>query len=153
MCFLPGIADERQISRAQKQSQQTGYIPVMQVIAKPVLLRTVRNVERADAEVGQKEHLLPHGAETEGKNAALLLSRNAQHQKGKHHAGKGIEEASAHVPDHIFFIQAQPCPHEKARPVFHSSLYSVVHMFSDYSCSAMPSSCLYRLFLSVTAHG
>ena len=51
--------------------------------------------------------------------AALLLSRNAQHQKGKYHAGKRIEEASSHVPDHIFFFQAQPCFHEKVRPVFH----------------------------------
>ena len=92
---------------------------MMEIIPKPVLVRPVRNVKRPDAKIRQQKHLLPDRAEPKGKNPALLFSGYAQHQKRKYHTGKGIEEASGHVPDHIFFFQAQPCFHEKVRPVFH----------------------------------
>ena len=110
----------------------------MQVIPEPVLVCPIRDVERTDSKVGQKKHLLPYGTEPEGKDSSLLLPRNAQYQKGKHHAGKGIEEASCHIPDHILFFQAHPCLHKKVRPVFHSD------------CTPLR---LYSLAASVTAHG
>ena len=44
----------------------------MQVIPEPVLVRPVCNVKRSDTKVSQQEHLLPHGTESEGKDAALL---------------------------------------------------------------------------------
>ena len=61
-------------------------------------------MKRADAEIGDDEHLLSQGGEAETKNTALVVSGDPDDGKGEHDGGQRVEKTADGVPQKILFL-------------------------------------------------
>ena len=84
--------------------EQGGQAAGAEVITEAVLRCPVRDMKRADAEVGDDKHLLPQGRKAETKNTALVVPGDPDDGKGEHDGGQRVEKTADGVPQKILFL-------------------------------------------------
>ena len=89
---------------AAEDRKERGQAAGAEVITEAVLRCPVRDMKRADAEVGDDEHLLSQGGKAETKNTALVVPGDPDDGKGEHDGGQRVEKTPDGVPQKILFL-------------------------------------------------
>ena len=84
-----------------RQSHNTCYVPVLQIIPKGILACSVRNLEGTDTKISYNKHLLSQSGKSEGKDTSLVVSHHPYDQKRQNHAGQCIDKTPCNIPDHV----------------------------------------------------